>query len=66
MAINRIAAAAALVRAGAIIEVDSGDYLGDVAVWEHDNIVVQPSAGRCCTKRSVRRIPLLPAKGGKW
>lgn len=45
-AIKTIAAAAALARTGAIIEVDSGNYLGDVAVWEHDNIVVRAVGGR--------------------
>ncbi|MDO8450873.1 MAG: hypothetical protein Q7T10_18935 [Rhodoferax sp.] len=45
-AIKTIANAARLARAGSTIEVDSGDYAGDVAVWEHDGLTVRAVGGR--------------------
>ena len=44
--IKTIAAAANLARAGATIEVDSGAYLGDVAVWQQDNVTIRAVGGR--------------------
>ena len=32
--------------AGSTIEVDAGDYLGDVAVWERDGVTVRAVGGR--------------------
>jgi len=45
-AIKTIASAAYSARAGAIIYVDTGDYMADVAVWEKDNISVRAVGGR--------------------
>ena len=45
-AIKTIAQAAQLARAGATIEIDSGEYAGDVAVWQHDDITVRAVGGR--------------------
>lgn len=45
-AIKTIAVAARLARAGSTIEVDSGDYAADVAVWEHDGVTVRTMGGR--------------------
>ena len=44
--IKTIAAAAISARAGATIEVDSGEYVGDVAVWTQDQITVRAVGGR--------------------
>jgi len=45
-AIKTIAQAAIQARAGAIIEVDSGDYVGDVAVWTQDGLTLRAVGGR--------------------
>ncbi len=45
-AIKTIAEAARLVRPGGRVEVDSGDYLGDVAVWRQDQVSVRAVGGR--------------------
>lgn len=45
-AIKTIAEAARLARAGATIEVDSGVYVGDVALWQQDNVTVRAVGGR--------------------
>jgi hypothetical protein len=45
-AINTIAEAAAKARDGDIIEVEAGDYPGDVAVWTKDDITVRAVGGR--------------------
>lgn len=44
--VKTIAEAAIRARAGAIIEVDAGTYVGDVAVWQKDNITVRAVGGR--------------------
>ncbi|QDL36583.1 hypothetical protein [Rhodoferax sediminis] len=41
-----IAEAARLARAGATIDVDSGTYAGDVAVWTKDNLTLRAVGGR--------------------
>lgn len=45
-AIKTIAEAARLVSPGGIVEVDSGDYPGDVAVWRQDQVWVRAVGGR--------------------
>jgi len=45
-AIKTIAACAYIARAGAIIIVDSGDYVADVAVWQQDDITIRAVGGR--------------------
>ena len=45
-AIKTIAQSAQLASAGAIIEVDSGDYRGDVAVWTQDRLTLRAVGGR--------------------
>jgi len=45
-AIQTVAAAARTALAGATIEVDSGAYESDVAVWERDNITLRAVGGR--------------------
>lgn len=45
-AIRSISAAAMLATTGATIEVDAGDYVADVAVWQHDDITVRAIGGR--------------------
>jgi hypothetical protein len=45
-AIKTIAEAARLARDGTVIEVDPGTYIGDVALWQHDNITVRAVGGR--------------------
>jgi hypothetical protein len=44
--IKTIASCARIARAGAIIFVDSGDYVADVAVWQHDDITIRAVGGR--------------------
>lgn len=44
--IKTIADAARMARAGAIIDVDSGTYAGDVAVWTQDNVTLRAVGGR--------------------
>jgi hypothetical protein len=44
--IKTIAACASIARAGAIILVDSGDYLADVAAWQQDDITIRAVGGR--------------------
>lgn len=45
-AIKTIAAAARVASAGSIIEVDAGDYVGDVAVWTQPNLTLRAVGGR--------------------
>ncbi len=45
-AIKTIAEASAKARDGDIIEVEAGDYPGDVAIWSQDNITVRAVGGR--------------------
>jgi hypothetical protein len=45
-AIKTIASAASLARAGDTIEVDSGSYVGDVAVWTQDKLTLRAVGGR--------------------
>lgn len=45
-AIQTLAQAARQCRPGQHIEVDGGDYLADVAVWEHDDVSVRTVGGR--------------------
>ncbi len=44
--IKTITEAATVARAGSTIEVDAGDYAGDVAVWERDGVTVRAVGGR--------------------
>ena len=46
--IKTIADSAQIAKAGAIIEVDAGDYTADVAVWQHDDITIRSVGGRVC------------------
>lgn len=41
-----LAAASKLARSGALIEVDAGEYSGDVAVWTQDNLTLRSVGGR--------------------
>jgi hypothetical protein len=45
-ATKTIAEAARLAGAGSTIEVDAGDYLADVATWEHDAVTLRAVGGR--------------------
>ena len=45
-AIKRIADAALLAKSGATIEVDAGEYVGDVAVWTQDKLSLRAVGGR--------------------
>ena len=45
-AIKTIAKAAQLARAGDTVEVDAGDYVADVAVWQHNAVTVRAVGGR--------------------
>ena len=44
--LKSIAAAAAIAEDGDVFEVESGDYLGDIAVWTQDNITLRAVGGR--------------------
>ena len=44
--IKTIAYSAILAKAGSTIEVDSGIYTADVAVWQHDDITIRAVGGR--------------------
>lgn len=44
--IKTIARSAQLASAGAIVEVDSGEYVGDVAVWTQDRLTLRAVGGR--------------------
>ncbi len=44
--VQTIAAAAKLVPNGGVIEVDAGEYLGDVAVWNNKNVTIRANGGR--------------------
>ena len=44
--IHTLAAAARMARTGTNIEVDAGDYLADVAAWEHDQVTLRAVGGR--------------------
>jgi hypothetical protein len=44
--VTTIGAAAALARAGAVIHVDAGDYVGDTAVWSHNDVSLKAVGGR--------------------
>lgn len=45
-AVKTVAAAAALAKDGNIIEIDPGDYLADVAVWQQSNITIRSTGPR--------------------
>ncbi len=45
-AIARVADAARLAKSGDVIEVDAGDYAGDVATWLQSNLVIRAVGGR--------------------
>ena len=45
-ATKTIAAAARLASAGTTIEVDAGEYVGDVAVWTQPNLTLRAVGGR--------------------
>ena len=44
--IKRIAEAARLARDGDLVQIDAGDYVGDVAVWQQHDIRLQAQGGR--------------------
>lgn len=44
--IHSLASASALARDGDTIEVDAGDYVGDVAIWTQKNLTIRGLAGR--------------------
>ena len=44
--IKTLAEASRLARSGAVIEVDAGEYVGDVAVWNQDALTVRAVGGR--------------------
>jgi hypothetical protein len=44
--IRTIATAAALAKDGDTIEIEAGDYTGDVAIWKQDNLVIRGVGGR--------------------
>lgn len=44
--INSLAKASRMARDGDLIEVDAGDYLGDVAVWQQSNLTLRAIGGR--------------------
>ena len=44
--LRTLAAAARVAKAGALIEVQAGDYVGDVAVWRQDEITLRAVGGR--------------------
>lgn len=44
-AIKTLAAASAMARDGAVIEVDAGDYVGDVAVWNQNDLTLRARGG---------------------
>ncbi len=45
-AIKRISDAARLARDGDLVQIDGGDYVGDVAVWQQHDIRLQAQGGR--------------------
>lgn len=45
-AIRTIAAAARLARDGDTVEIEAGDYAGDVAVWQQDQLTIRGVGGR--------------------
>jgi hypothetical protein len=44
--LHTVAEAAAVARDGDVVEIDAGDYSGDVAVWKQDRILVRGVGGR--------------------
>ena len=44
--LRTLAAAARVAKSGALIEVQAGDYVGDVAVWRQDEITLRAVGGR--------------------
>ncbi len=45
-AMTRVAAAARIAKTGDVVEVDAGDYEGDVATWGQDNLTIRAVGGR--------------------
>ena len=45
-AVKTLSAASRLARDGAVIEVDGGDYVGDVAVWTQNELILRAKTGR--------------------
>lgn len=58
-AIDSIAKAARLASTSSVIEVEAGDYLGDVAVWQQDGLTIRAVGGR------VRLVALGASAEGK-
>lgn len=50
--VRSIAEAALLAKSGAVIEVDSGEYHGDVAVWTQNQLTLRAVGGRVVLKAS--------------
>ncbi len=62
-----IAAAAALARDGDSIEIEAGDYLGDVAVWKQSNLSIRGVGGRVrlvASGASVEKKAIWVMRGG--
>lgn len=63
-----IAAAARAARDGDTVEIDSGDYVGDVAIWNQDNLTVRGVGGPVrlfANGRHVERKGIWIVRGGR-
>lgn len=66
-AVPTIAQAAAMARDGDTFEIDAGDYVGDVAIWTKDRVVVRAVGGRVrlvAAGASAERKAIWVVRGG--
>jgi hypothetical protein len=66
-ALRSLAQAARAARDGDTVEVDAGDYSGDVAVWTHDRLVIRAVGGRArlaAAGRSAEGKAIWVVRGG--
>jgi Right handed beta helix region len=63
--IRTVALAARMARPGSIIEIDPGDYVAGIAVWEHDGLVIRRSPAAAAGAGRVRIIAAGTSAEGK-
>lgn len=66
--LQTIAAAAKIARNGDTVEIEAGDYLGDVAIWAQDNLTIRGVGGKArlvANGRDVERKGIWIVRGGK-
>ena len=66
--IKTIAAAAAKAQDGDTVEIDAGDYLGDVAIWKQDRLTIRGVGGKAqliAAGQSAEKKAIWVVRGGR-